>query len=284
MRYHPPIMRCDYHVHTEFSNDCNVPMHEQCKAAIAAGIRQIAFTEHEENNPREYLPFSFDHPAYLEELALCRERFGADLTIRAGIEISEPHRYPVETARVLARYPWDFVLGSLHWLDAETNTNSREFFTRYGDWRGGFRAYFTEMLALARDGDFDILAHMDYPARYGKPYFGDAYDIRAYEMEIRAVLAVLIERGKGIEINTASLRKRLPTTCPPQPVLQWYQEMGGAILTLGSDAHLAHDVGTDIATARHMARVAGFTHITIYERRIPRQIEMGDLRFEIREA
>ncbi len=276
MRYDLCRMRCDYHVHTEFSNDCNVPMHEQCKAAIAAGIHQIAFTEHEENNPREQLPYSFDHPAYFEELTLCRARFSADLTLRAGIEISEPHRYAVETARVLAGYPWDFVLGSLHWLDAETNTNSREFFTRYGDWRGGFHAYFTEMLALARDGDFDILAHMDYPARYGRPYFGDAYDIRDYETDIRAVLAMLITRGKGIEINTASLRKRLPTTCPPQAVLQWYHEMGGTLLTLGSDAHLARDIGSDITVARHMAQAAGFTRITIYECRIPEQIEIGD--------
>ncbi len=267
-------MHCDYHVHTEFSNDCNVPMHEQCLAAIAAGIHQIAFTEHEENNPREYLPFSFDHPAYMDELSACRTRFGARLTIRAGIEISEPHRYSAETARVLACYPWDFVLGSMHWLDADTNTNSRDFFTRYGGWRDGFHAYFSAMYTMARDGDFDILAHMDYPARYGKPYFGDTYDIRDFETEIRAVLAMLIARDKGIEINTASLRKRLSSACPPQPVIDWYKEMGGIRLTLGSDAHLARDVGADLAIARHMAQAAGFTHITLYDHRIPTQVKI----------
>lgn len=269
-------MRVDYHIHTEFSNDCNVPMREQCKAAIAAGIQQIAFTEHEENNPREYLPFSFDHPAYLDELTICRSDYGDRLTIRAGIEISEPHRYPEATQRVLERYQWDFVLGSLHWLDYYTNTASREFFTRFGDWRDSFRAYFTEMLNLARAGDFDILAHLDYPARYGAAYFDSAYDICAYETEIRAVLAALIARGKGIEINTSSLRKRLPAACPPQPVVNWFREMGGTILTVGSDAHLARDVGADIATALQMARTAGFTHITIYECRIPQAVEIGD--------
>ncbi|HEY3290157.1 MAG TPA: histidinol-phosphatase HisJ family protein [Anaerolineae bacterium] len=269
-------MRVDYHVHTEFSNDCNVQMYQQCKAAIAAGIQQIAFTEHEENNPREYLPFSFDHPTYLDELALCRREAGDRLTIRAGIEISEPHRYPEATRRVLQRYPWDFVLGSLHWLDEYTNTGLPAFFTRFGDWRESFRAYFTEMLNLAREGDFDILAHLDYPARYGRAYFGTDYNICAYELEIRAVLAALIARGKGIEINTSSLRKRQPDACPPQPVVNWYREMGGTILTVGSDAHLARDVGADIATALQMARTAGFTHITTYEHRVPQGVEIGE--------
>ncbi len=262
-------MRVDYHVHTEFSNDCNVPMRAQCQSAINAGIQQIAFTEHEENNPKEYLPFSFDHPAYLHELQRCRAEFGDRLTLRAAIEISEPHRYAVETGRVLRRHPWDFVLGSLHWIDADTNTNAREFFTRYGDWRASFRAYFREMLNLARHGDFDILAHMDYPARYSRPYCGDDYDIREYEPEIRPVLQALIERGKGMEINTGSLRKRLPAACPPQSVVNWYHEMGGTLLTVGSDAHRAIDVGADIPTALNMARAEGFTHIAVYDRRTP---------------
>ncbi|MCL4507275.1 MAG: histidinol-phosphatase HisJ family protein [Chloroflexi bacterium] len=281
MGYHRGVMRVDYHVHTEFSNDCNVPMEEQCRAAIAAGIRQIAFTEHEENNPREFLPFSFDHPAYLQELAHCRARFGDRLTIRAGIEISEPHRYPVETERVLRRYPWDFVLGSLHWVSAELNTGAREFFTSYGGWRESFRAYFREMLNLARSGDFDILAHMDYPARYCAPYIDGAYDIREYEDEVRAVLRAIIERGKGIEINTSSLRKRLSAPCPPQPVVDWYRAMGGAILTVGSDAHRSDHVGADIDTALQMAQQAGFTHIAIYEHRRPRLVEIEDVRVGI---
>ena len=272
-------MLVDYHVHTEFSNDCIVPMAEQCQAAIAAGISQIVFTEHEENNPREYLPYSFDHPAYLREMAACRARFGDRLAIRAGIEISEPHCHAEAAERVLARYPWDFVLGSLHWLDADTNALSRDFFVRFGDWRESFRAYFREMQVMARQGDFDILAHLDYPARYAGPYCDNAYDISVYEAEIRPVLSALIARGKGIEINTASLRRRLPAACPPQVVVNWYREMGGTILTVGSDAHRAHDVGADITAALGMARTAGFTHIAVYERRQPTLVAIDEVNF-----
>jgi histidinol-phosphatase (PHP family) len=272
-------MLVDYHAHTAFSNDCNVPMRTQCEAAVRAGMRQIAFTEHEENNPKEYLPFSFDHPAYFKELARCRAHYGAQLTIRAAIEISEPHRYAAATQRVLSAHPWDFVLGSLHWLDADTNTNSREFFTRDGEgsWRAAFRRYFREMLTLAQRGDFDILAHLDYPARYASPYSGAAYDIAEYEPEIRAVLRAVIARDKGIEINTGSLRKRLPATCPPPVVLDWYRDLGGVRLTLGSDAHRAQDVGADMDTALHLAHAAGFTHITLYEQRQPQQVPIAVL-------
>jgi histidinol-phosphatase (PHP family) len=262
-------MHVDYHVHTEFSNDCAIPMQEQCETALRAGIAQIAFTEHEENNPNEYLPFSFDHPAYFAEVERCRSLCEDQLTIRAAIEISEPHRYAIEAERVLRRHPWDFVLGSLHWLTTDINTNSPNFFRGFGDWRESFRAYFREMLLMARQGDFDVLAHLDYPARYSVPYCGSAYDICEYEHEIRPVLRALIERGKGLEINTGSLRKRLPNPCPPQIVVNWYREMGGSILTVGSDAHRSQDVGADITLALQIARDAGFTHIAVYERRKP---------------
>jgi histidinol-phosphatase (PHP family) len=279
--YHRPVMRVDYHVHTGFSSDCDVPMQEQCQAAMRAGIAQIAFTEHEDNNPKEYMPFSFNHPAYYAEMERCRALYAGQLIIRAGIEISEPHRYADAAEHVLRRYPWDFVLGSLHWLTPDVNTMVAEFFNGFGDWRESFRAYFREMLVMAQRGDFDVLAHLDYPARYGARYYGDAYDIREYEPQIRAVLRTVIDRGKGIEINTGSLRKRLPNPCPPQAVVDWYHELGGTILTVGSDAHRSRDVGADIPLALRMAHTAGFTHIAVYERRQPAFVEIGDWRSEI---
>jgi histidinol-phosphatase (PHP family) len=275
--YHRGVMRVDYHVHTEFSNDCDIPMQDQCRAAIRAGVSQIAFTEHEENNPKEDLPFSFDHPAYLRKLARCQEEFGAQLTIRAAIEISEPHRYAEAAERVLGRYAWDFVLGSLHWYDADTNTNAREFFTRFGDWRESFRAYFREMLHMVQRGNFDVLAHIDYPARYMGRYLQDTYDIALYEPEIRPVLRTLIERGKGLEINTSPLRKRMPAANPAQAVVNWYHEMGGQYLTVGSDAHLPRDVGADIDVALCMAQTAGFTHISVYSQRRPALLPIVDV-------
>lgn len=265
-------MLIDTHTHTDFSYDCNVPMQRQCEAAIAAGVREIAFTEHEENNPNEDAPGSFRHAAYFRELERCRRLFDGRLTIRAGIEISEPHRYAAQAERVLAAYPWDFVLGSLHWVDEQTNVLRPDFFTRYGGWREAFRVYFRELLALSQRGGFDVLAHLDYPARYVRPARGEVYDIREFEADVRPALQALIDRGKGIEINTASLRRGLPHPCPPACVLDWFREMGGAIVTLGSDAHRAVDVGAHIPDAMAMAGAAGFAQVAAFENRLPRLI------------
>ena len=257
----------DYHTHTHFSQDSDAPMEAQCRAAIAAGVTQIAFTEHEDYNPDDSTSFYFRHEDYLREVARCRGLFGDKLIIRQAIEVSEPHRYPERVSQVLGAYPWDFVLGSLHWLTTWINTFEPAFFTYCGDWRQSFRDYFVEMVQLARSGDFDVLAHLDYPSRYGQKYFGDDYDITEYEQEIRAILKIIIDRGKGIEINTNLLRRGRKDPNPPQAVINWYREIGGTILTIGSDSHNPAHTGQHIDVALQMARTAGFDHIATFEQR-----------------
>ncbi|MGQ9902955.1 MAG: histidinol-phosphatase HisJ family protein [Anaerolineae bacterium] len=262
-------MYVDYHVHTHFSCDCNYSMEEMCRAAVVAGVQEIAFCEHEEHNPGDECYHTLNHDAYWRELRRCRELFAGQLTIRAGIEISEPHRYAAQIEPTLAAYPWDYVLGSLHWLDEQTNTLSPTFAERFGpgQWRESFRAYFREMERMACDGNFDVVAHFDYPARYFKAPPDEAYDIAEFEAEIRPALQALIARGKGIEINTGSLRKGLRNPCPPPIVVRWFREMGGQILALGSDAHRPQDIMADIALASEIARAAGFTCVATFVQR-----------------
>jgi histidinol-phosphatase (PHP family) len=262
-------MLVDYHCHTNFSADSNASMAEQCEAAISKGVKQIAFTEHEDYNPDDVTAFFFKHEPYLEEVAHCRERYGNQLIIRAAIEVSEPHVHPEKAGPILSKYNWDFVLGSLHWMQPNINTYFDHFLTYAGDWRQSFRNYFTEMITLAQAGDFDILSHIDYPSRYNQHVHGGAYDIREYEDIIREILRVVIARGKGIEINTSPWRKGLANPNPPAIVIRWYREMGGEILTLGSDSHAPKDVAADIDRAMAIAKDAGFTYIATFEQRKP---------------
>lgn len=268
-------MLVDYHCHTNFSADSDAPMASQCEAAIAKGVQQIAFTEHEDYNPDDMTSFFFKHEAYLKEVARCRERYGDKLIIRAAIEVSEPHEYAEVAGAVLRKHDWDFVLGSLHWIQPSINTYDEIFMTYAGDWRQSFRNYFMEMIALAREGDFDILSHIDYPARYNGHIHAGAYDIQEYEDIIREVLRNIIARGKGIEINTSPWRKGLTDPNPPAVVIQWYREMGGEILTLGSDSHAPKDVGAGIERAMGIAKDAGFTHIAIFKQRKPAFVKLG---------
>jgi histidinol-phosphatase (PHP family) len=261
-------MLVDYHTHTSFSQDSSAPMQAQCEAAIAAGIKQIAFTEHEDYNPRDPTSFYLDHAAYWRELERCRSLFHGKLTIRAGIEISEPHRYPSLASNILNKHPWDVVLGSLHWLSPTVNCFLPEFFEHLNDWRESMRLYFIETIELAKHGDFDVLAHIDYPIRYNTDTRNGDYDIRAYEPIIKDVLRALIARGKGIEINTSAMRRRLDPN-PPAVVIHWYRQLGGTLLTVGSDSHVPAHTGVNISDALSIARAAGFTQIATYERRTP---------------
>lgn len=242
-------------------------MREQSEAAIARGLREIAFTEHEDYNTGDSTAFFFRHDAYFEEMTRCRAAIGERLVIRAGIEISEPHVHGAKAAAVIAAHPWDVVLGSLHWMAGGINTYLEDFWTFAGDWRESFRRYFTELAVLARVADYDVLAHIDYPARYHRDRHGDGYDISGFEAWIRPVLAHVIARGKAIEINTSAWRKGLPDPNPPGVVIQWYREMGGEHLTLGSDAHAPADVGAGLARAAAIARDAGFKELTTFSQR-----------------
>lgn len=264
----------DYHIHTRFSQDSDAEMEAQCEAALAMGLGEVAFTEHEDYNPDDPTSFFFRHADYMLELERCRAVFTGRLKILAGIEISEPHRYPREAGAVLASHPWDFVLGSLHWVDGRHNAFLRDFFTKFGDWRASFRMYFGELLDLARDGDFDVMSHIDYPARYGHTVYGDAYDIAEYEDLLRPALRMLASRGKGIEINTNPLWRNKTHPNPPGIVVRWFREEGGTLLTVGSDSHRPATTGAHIQTALKLAREAGFTQVATFERRVPRLVDI----------
>jgi histidinol-phosphatase (PHP family) len=271
-------MLVDYHTHTSFSADSDEPMERQVQAALAAGLHEIAFTEHEDYNPDDMTAFFFDPAAYVHELNRCRAKYGDRIALRQAIEISEPHRYPTRVSAVLQAHDWDFVLGSLHWLTPWINTFEPSFFTYRGEgnWRESFREYFIELAELAQHGDFDVLAHIDYPSRYGQAFFGAEYNIGEYETEIRKVLGILIARGKGTEINTSLLRRNRPHPNPPQVVINWYRQMGGEILTIGSDSHAAKDTGAHMHVAVQMAKQAGFSHIATYAQRKAKLVPIGE--------
>ena len=257
----------DYHVHSSFSADSESSMDEQCRAAIGAGIRQIAFTEHEDYNPGDFTSFYFKHEDYMRTLVRCRKQFGRHLIIRAGIEVSEPHVYKERAAAVLNKFDWDFVLGSLHWVHARHNCYLADWVDAFGGWREAYCAYFVEMQTLAAEGDFDVLAHIDYPSRYAPPEIYAQYRIEDFEDVVRPILAHVVARGKGIEINTSALRRGLAHPNPPGIVVNWYREMGGTILTLGSDSHNPRHTGARLVDAIGLARAAGFTRLATFERR-----------------
>ncbi len=256
----------DYHIHTNFSGDSKSEMSAVCETAIARGMREIAFTDHVDYGPDD-LPNYFRPVEYLAEIERCRARYGDRLTIRAGLEIGEPHIFAQELEAILAVGEFDLVLGSAHYADVLQCAWKLRFFEQ--PLRQAYEAYFRQTVRLAAEGDFDVLTHLDLVKRDAHK-FGKAYDgPEPYADLIRAALRSIVERGKGIEINTSSLYKGkgMAETCPSLEILRWYRELGGEILTFGSDAHTPDKIGAHFDVAVDMARSVGFRRLARFERR-----------------
>lgn len=253
--------RQDYHIHTSFSMDSESHMEAACQAAIARGIDEIAFTDHLDFGPCDSSG-AFPTDRYVAAIQRCRERYQDRLDVRTGIEVGEPHIFARQAADVIDAGHFDVVLGSVHYAKGMQAAWLEEFFDQ--PLRDAYESYFREVVDLAKQGDFDILAHLDLVKRDARK-FGKAYDGPGpYEDMIRAALKAIVERGKGIELNTSPLRRGQPEPCPSLEILRWYGELGGEILTLGSDAHAPEVVGSHLEVAVEMVKAAGFKRLATF--------------------
>jgi histidinol-phosphatase (PHP family) len=258
----------DYHMHTTFSEDADDSMETMCRRAIDLGIPEIGFSEHWDVGPYEKNSRFFQPEAWYAELERLRLLFAGKLTIRAGIEISEPHLYPQAASEILTHARFDYVLGSVHFVGDKFMFDESRFRAQTAD--QVYVAYFTELEAMLRTADLDIVAHLDLPVRTGKLIFG--YDLSRYEGQIRRILRRIISRKLALEVNAGALRKASHNLMPDPQILKWYAGMGGERITLGSDAHAVDQVGLHLDEALEAIHQAGFSHLTQFMRRNGRQI------------
>ena len=263
----------DYHMHTNYSCDCTASMADMCRAAVEKGIPEIGFTEHYDLVPSESAECRdfFRLEPWSAELERCRAEFAGRLTIRAGIELGEPHRYAAQARALLARYPFDYALGSLHWA-GEHNIFDVEYFKAFPA-AEAFGRYFTELEQVARAGGFDILSHLDVPVRAAFGVYG-GYNPADFEDAIRPVLRACIDTGLALDLNTAAMRRRAQTLTPGLQILTWYAQMGGERVTLGSDAHRPDQIGLHLPEALAAARAAGLKYLTFFEHRQARLVPL----------
>ncbi len=261
----------DYHLHTTFSMDSKMAMENACHEAVRRGLAEICFTEHVDCVPEDEGAGFFNPAAYMSEVDRCRDLFDGSLTVRAGIEFGEPHRFGHELERLLDGYPWDFVIGSLHWVGPELVMTPDYFDGKTQE--QAYLAYFEEMLALVSVANIDIVGHLDVPKRYAVDRYG-LFDSCQFAEPIRAVLRTCVERGIGIEINTGTMRRTGNDPSPSPEVIGWYRELGGEILTLGSDGHRPAHMAYAFDQAVEFATQAGFSHVTLFERRQPRFVPL----------
>jgi histidinol-phosphatase (PHP family) len=139
--------------------------------------------------------------------------------------------------------------------------------------RQAYLPYFEELLRAARSSLGDVLGHFDLVKRYGTAHYGPFDPVR-FEDEIRSILRAAVETGVGLEINTSGQRQSPGAPYPTSAVLRWYREIGGEVLTVGSDAHHADQLGAGVQDALALARATGFKAITTFEARKPYWIDL----------
>lgn len=258
----------DYHHHTDNSFDSQAQMKEVCEHAIKKGLNEICFTEHFSVNPKVPTYGHMNFEKYFSQIEACRKLFGNQLTIKAGIELCEPHLMKEKYRDVLNDLEIDFIMGSVHNIKEE---KLRTFMVGKTP-QEIYQKYFEEVYAMVSHADIDVIAHLDLIKRYAVESMGN-YEFDDYKSIIEKIMRKAIERGIGIEINTSGLsNKALNETLPSMDVLLLYHSLGGKILTIGSDSHRAETVGSNQEVAIKMAKEAGFQGIYVFEKRESKKI------------
>ncbi len=274
-------MLADYHIHTKFSDDSDYSMEETVKDSIALGLDEICFTDHVDygikrdwDDPRG-IPLrrggagepgwmelaNVDYEKYMAAIRRMQDRYGDQITIRAGLEFGmQTHTIPQYEALV-SRYAFDFIILPVHQI------GDKEFWTQefqQGQTQREYNErYYEEILSLVRQyHNYSVLGHLDLISRYDKV---GRYPFEKLKLVLTEILKTVIADGKGIEVNTSSHRYGLDDPMPSLAILKLYRQLGGRIITIGSDSHKREHLGAHIRETKQVLEKIGYTEFCTYE-------------------
>ena len=265
------MIQADMHMHTWFSTDSEACPRDMADEAVRKGLKTICFTDHFDKDDLEWGEEGiFDVDAYFVEMQKLQEEYAGKLNIRIGIELGFRTYLKDYYEELTKKYPFDFVIGSVHNVpykkDAEgnilyTDPAAEKLFTDRTD-KEAYRLMMETTLENVRTSDcFQTLGHLDYVVRYGKSREKE-YSYTDYADIIDEILKLLIEKEKGLEVNSAGLKYGLPFAHPHPDVLKRYRELGGENITIGADAHKPEHIAYDFAKAEEILKSCGFKYYT----------------------
>lgn len=259
-------MYADCHIHTEFSGDSETPMKAQLDRAVSLGIEQVCITDHNDFDVVSDIDFNLDFPGYFREIERLREVYYPKITLLAGVEQGLQEHLKNYLDEISRKYPFDFIIGSVHFIDG-LDPYYPEYFEKNG--KSSYSRYFETILQCIKEiKSYDSLGHLDYIVRYGADK-GLSYSYGEYADQTDEILKTLITDGKALECNTSPFAGGSSEPNPCRDVLVRYRELGGELITIGSDAHSTENIGCGFDRAGDLLKSCGFEYYAVYKNRKP---------------
>ena len=276
----------DYHIHPDYSIDAEpFSIADYCVKALRIGLKEICFTTHCEFDPirkdfdwfvrcnGEIVPM---HPntwmdMYFADITRCAGIYGPQgLIVKAGLEAGFDMGLDKYIEKVLSRYPFDFVIGSVHCLDHIAISSEKESpgYFQGATLQEAADKYFNTLGEAVASGMFDVIGHLDIYRRHGTEFFGKE-TVSAYKEHLDGILQLMLKNSTGIEINTSAARHYRGAFYPAESILVRAVEKGVKLFTIGSDCHRISELGQGINQAMKTAKKLGI-NFSVFKKRKPR--------------
>lgn len=265
-------MYSDVHVHTQFSSDSTVSVEEQVERAVKRGMRHLCITDHQDY---DYPPWhsvyllseTGDVNSYLEKLQEVREAYAGRIELLIGIEFGLQPHLAERHNREYNLYPFDMVIGSTHCFSGRDTEDQTLYEGRSKE--EAIREYFqTELDNISLTDGYDTIGHLDYVLR-DIPGKNEGFTYQKYSDILDELLKTAIRKNKALELNTKSLVIGMRDSSPGRDVFRRYRELGGELVTLGSDAHFPERLGACFDIAGEILLDAGFRYYCVYRQHQP---------------
>lgn len=259
-------MISDFHLHTSYSGDSDTPMKDMIERGIHLGLPAMCFTDHfDMDYPKEPELFLLDTERYYEDIMTLKHTYKNEIELLFGVELGLQPHLGKQCTEFVRQFPFDFIIGSSHVVNGID-----PYYPAYYENRSeeeAYTAYFASIIDnLQTFSDFDVYGHIDYVVRYG-PHKNLQYSYERYKDILDNILKLCIEKGIGIELNTGGLAYGLGQPHPHPDIIQRYRQLGGEILTIGSDAHSPDRLAYEFSGMPELLKQCGFSYYTIFKKR-----------------
>ncbi len=258
------------HCHSKYSKDAKSELTEIIETAISKGVKALAITDHcnckftPERN--DYLTVS----ACVKELNALKEKYKKDIKLLTGVEIAEELHRKDDAEKMRKTNLYDVILGSSHEYK-KGDEFLRSATQEYDKWteseiKDFVNYYYDYILEMVKKTDIDVVCHLTLPLRYLKRR-GVNYDNTAHDETIKKIFLIMIEKSIALELNTSGVLSGL--FLPDEYYLKLYKSVGGKLITIGTDSHVAENVCQGFKEGLKLLKSVGFSEYYYFEKRKP---------------